>query len=249
MSQLRHHLLLLLLLSLPLGAAADMVPFRCDGPGEGPVTVLPGKGGTCGGFSAHGATVRFDYPASGRIIASADGRTVVMVQSYLYGTVDRDQQVIGFEGGREVADPIAVYVYRDAALVASHRFSELLDRRWILNPSVSHLSWVREAPPSITGQTFDLITSTFEKITFDTRTGAVHKRGDSAAWERCSVIASGKVDLAKGALDPVILWKTNQRPGAPLPFTRAEGVSLTDRAWTMGCFERRGGGLVLTSTL
>ena len=36
-----------------------------------------------------------------RLLSSADGGTVAMLQSYLYGRLDRQRQVIGFDGSQQ----------------------------------------------------------------------------------------------------------------------------------------------------
>jgi hypothetical protein len=235
----------------PAPARADYVARQCTGPAGGAVEVLV-KDGACVGYrvtepGGKRRQVDFGFLGSGKLVASRDGRTVVMIQSYLLGGVDAAGDVVELVGASERKNPVVVFVFRDGRLVASHRIHDLLTRKKQVQPSVSHVSWVREAP-TVIGERFTITTTSFRAVTFDARTGRIVRQADAPEWGRCEVIATGTLDLVKGRLRNAFSHKTETRD-PEIPFVLDKGLGLTDRAAATVCLERRGGSLHLTKAL
>jgi hypothetical protein len=232
-------------------ARADFSAFVCTRPAGGAVEVLT-KDNACVGYRYRepGGTRRqvdFGFRGSGELVASRDGRTVVMIQSYLLGGVDEAGDVVELVGASERKNPVGVYVFRDGRLVASHRIHDLLVRRKLVRLSVSHVGWVREVPTVIDDR-FTITTTSFRAITFDGKTGRIVRQSDAAEWSRCTVIASGKLDLVKRRLLNVFSHKTQTRE-PDIAFTVDKDLGLTHRASVTVCLERRGEALVITQAL
>jgi hypothetical protein len=158
-------------------AAADVAARTCRGPDAGPVRVIADDEGACIGFvrrAADGGELRVDLGrrASGVLLASPSGRTVVMVDSYLYASVDRHGRVATVEA-RPVENPTVVAIYRDGALVAAHGIHDLLGRRPRIERSVSHIRWTGELPGAIGDRRFTLPLLAGERLVFDAATGRV----------------------------------------------------------------------------
>jgi hypothetical protein len=236
---------------LPLQSQADVVAHVCHGPKKGPVRAIVEQGVCAGYRHDDGTQVRFPFKGSGSMIASADGRTVLMIQSYLSGQFDRRTgEIVGDEGQGDRKNPNGLYVYRDGVLVATHRIHELVQRRYLVQNSVSHFSWVRWAPEQISGPTFSITTTSFRDLAFDTATGKLLAANDSTEWLQCDVIATGEVDLAKRRLTGAYLPKTDEG-GKSVAFTTEEfaQLNLTNRGTDTVCLEQRGDSLVLTRVL
>lgn len=167
-----------LLVALSPVAHADLVATVCRGPSAGLVRAVDQGGGACTGFvvRTRTATKRVDFGrrASGDLLASADGRTVVMIDSYLYAGVARSGWIETFER-TPVVDPPVVAIYRDGELVASHRIHALLSSDKRVERSISHIRWVKALPASVSGKTFTLRTLSGRDITFSSVTGAIVK--------------------------------------------------------------------------
>ncbi|MBP6630367.1 MAG: hypothetical protein KA297_13105 [Kofleriaceae bacterium] len=239
-------------LASPAVAHADFMAYQCQGPTTGPVVAVPGKAGACVGFKRNrtGRTrvITFDHARSGVLLASPDGRTVVMVQSYLYGTRKADGTLVEFDGaGAERPDPVVLEVFRDGKRLAQHRLGALLARPHLADLTISHVRWV-DGEPRLDNTSLELTTTSYRTLTFSTRTGALTGAVDTPTWTRCHTLASGTVDLVgKRLLEPYSL-KTGTKV-ATIPFAIGPGVVLTDRAYTKACFEPGGSGLVLTQTV
>lgn len=246
----------LLVISLLLGALAsdadaDLSAHYCQGPSDGPVAAII-EDNVCVGYESDGKRVDFDFKGSGQLMASADGRTVVMLQSYLYGRIDEDGDIVEFAGSTDHKNPVAIFVYRDGKLVASHSIDTFIERAALVRQSVSHVRWMKDAAFTAKGDRLRVVTSSYRSIEIDVRSGQIRKAGDSADWTGCDVIASGKLDLKGSTLEKAILAKTPSASRAPLPFELDPAVarkSLTNKAWTTGCFERKAKGLVLKRLL
>ena len=225
-------------------ARADFAAFQCDGPSKGPVKAIVDDG-ACVGYQATN-TVTFPFRGSGRLLASADGRTVVMLESYLNGTV-KNGRIVEFIGTTERPNPIAVHIFRDGKLVAVHRIHDLVVRANLIVPSISHVRWVR-AVGEIGATEFSITTSSFRTIRFDSKTGSILENKDAAEWNRCDVIAAGQLDLPNNQLLKPFSFKAGKRI-APITFERAPGVALTNKASATVCLVKRGQNLVLAETL
>ena len=157
-------------------ARADVAATICRGPTSGTVRVID-DGSACTGYvrrAADGSETRVEFGrrASGQLLASASGRTVVMIDSYLYAAFGRDGRITTI-GGHPVANPPVVIIYRDGKLVAAHRIHDLLGRRPRVKKSISHIRWAGELPASISDQRFTLRTESGKVLTFDSATGQV----------------------------------------------------------------------------
>jgi hypothetical protein len=244
----------LVALASPSVAHADIKAFRCEGPRTGPVAAVANKADACVGFTRDrtGPTrvITFEHPRSGVLLASPDGRTVVMVQSYLYGTRTDDGTLVEFSGvaGQpRRPDPVVLEVFRDDKRLAQHRLGALLARPHLAELTTSHLRWV-VGEPRRDDDSLELTTTSFRTLTFSTHTGALTSAADTPTWTRCQTLASGTVDLAgKRLINPYSL-KTGTKI-ATVSFTVGPGVVLTDRSYTRACFEPSPSGLVLTQTV
>lgn len=236
---------------------ADESAHYCQGPTSGPVSVIH-DGATCSGYQVADAKggapklVDFDFKGSGRLLASSDGRTVVMLQSHLYGRVTKAAKVVEFVGPAEKKNPVVLYVYRDGKKVASHRIHDLAKRPALLSQSVSHVRWLSTLPKGLDAQSFSLTTSSHRTLSFDTTSGALLKQEDSEDWKGCAVIATGMLDLPNKKLSTAFLRKKGKRSKTPLYFDLEKGFdvsTLTNKASMTACFERRGTRLVLLREL
>jgi len=193
--------------------------------------------------------VDFGFKGSGTLVASRDGRTVVMIQSYLYGRIDPAGELVELTDAGERKDPVGIYVFRDGKLIATHRIRDLLVRKRLVEPSTSHVTWVRELPAPF-GDRFTITTTSFRTISFDARTGRILRQEDAPEWNRCAMIVTGKVDLPNGRLVDVFSHKTwTHLP--EIRFTVDKDLGLTNGAHAKVCLERKGGrgGLRLTQQL
>ncbi|HEY5933706.1 MAG TPA: hypothetical protein VIU61_03705 [Kofleriaceae bacterium] len=234
-------------------AHADYTRHSCRGPTAGPIEAIVDDN-ACVGYRIKASdgsvtrTVSFPFKGSGDLIASDDGRTVVMLQSYLDGFVDDHGNVVGAEGDQDVIDPIGIRIFRDGVLVKTHRVHELLGRKQLVNRSTSHVRWIREAPSKITGSSFTLATTSFRTVRFDVKSGRILEKKDAPAWKRCTDIVVGTIDLASSQLTSAYSLRTGKRTKV-IAFERDPAVGLTDKASETVCLERLGRKLVLTGTL
>lgn len=238
------------MLHTPGTGRADLTARSCQT--TGPATAIV-KGNACAGFTVGTTKVMFPYLGSGRLISSADGRTVAMVQSYLYGRIDRSRdviEVIGFDGASNKKNPMALYIYRDGKLVASHRIHDVVQRRGLIWPSTSHIHWVRGAKISRAGQ-LHITTTGFRELVFDAQTGALTKSADASEWKTCTVIAGGTLDLSGQRLIKPFDYKRAKSTRAPLAFSwgNVARKKLTNKAHTVGCFVRKGKELLFERQL
>jgi hypothetical protein len=226
-------------------ARADYTAHICRAPKTGPVKALV-RDNACVGYEVRGKRVRFSYPGSGQLIASSDGRTVVMLQSYLPGGINAKGEIEQC-CAPTVTNPVGVHIYRDGKEVAAHRMNDLIARKRLLKQSTSHVIWVRRA--RITKDRFTIATTDFRSLRFDIRSGKLLRAEDAPEWKRCDVIATGQLDLKRSRLEKPFLYKRGQRHHSPLPFELAPGLartSLTHHASIEACFVRRGKTFVLS---
>lgn len=180
---LRHLLVSVVMVGSVSVARADYSAHSCRGPASGPVRATV-TDNACTGFvvsrpGARAKTVTFPFVGSGDLRASADGRTVVMIQSYLYGHIDEHGKLVDMDAPK-VVDPIGIYVYRDGKLVARHTVRALLARLGEAEQSISHVRWVKTIPASI-GKTFTLEMVNGRTAELDARTGRIVAQTDPAA--------------------------------------------------------------------
>jgi hypothetical protein len=150
-------------------AAADFARYQCRA--QGPVKVIT-HGSTCRGFHADKKEVMFPRIASGTLVSSKDGRTVVMIEDYLSGTITK----AGIEADYDlevIVNPRVLHVYRDGVRVAAHDIARLVKDVDKVGQSISHIRWVETMPSEIGEKSFEITTTTKRRITFDSKTGAI----------------------------------------------------------------------------
>ena len=253
MSSLRLLIIPLMLAAAPRSASADFSQYSCHTPATQSIEAIIDDN-ACVGYHVKAAdgsiakTVRFPFKGSGKLIASADGRTVVMLQSYLPGHADPKGNIVEEDGATSTKNPIGIHVFRDGVSIATHRVGDLVLRKHLVSSSISHVRWIREAPDTLGSDTFVIATTSYRVVTFDTKTGAIRRKRDAPQWDRCDDIVTGKLDLPQLMLTNTYSLKTKQRASA-ITFVRDPGVALTNNATTTACLERRGRDLVLTEVL
>jgi hypothetical protein len=140
-------LFVLVLFTVAGVARADLVASKCDGPRSGLVTPVSGPGG-CVGFSrpaldGGSTTVRFPSAMSGELFVTAEGRSVVMVASYLSGFLERGRVWAHDDTGQDAPNPIVMRVFRDGKELAAHRLEALLGHPARLEATMSHVRWMK----------------------------------------------------------------------------------------------------------
>ncbi len=164
LTNMTRPLLVFVLLTFSAIARADLVAAKCDGPKEGAVTAVSGSGG-CIGFARPGldggsTQVQFPSPMSGQLFVTADGRSVVMVASYLSGFLEKGRVISRDMDGRDAPNPIVMRIFRDGQEVAAHRIEALLGRPARLESSISHVRWMKACAVEAEGVRLTLLDGT-----------------------------------------------------------------------------------------
>jgi hypothetical protein len=167
------------LLLLSATASAGKTANTCDGPKNvEPIT----ERAACVGFVAHDAAgkevsrVAKGYWVSGRILASADGRSVAMIHDAPTTTHELDSND-------------ALIFFRDGKEVAKYSMRDLIVRMSLITRSGSRLQWLIGLPAFELGKTLTLTTTSQRKYVFDVATGRELSSGDTPQWQACNVIA------------------------------------------------------------
>ncbi|HEU0035425.1 MAG TPA: hypothetical protein VFQ53_32670 [Kofleriaceae bacterium] len=242
---MRFALALLVLVSATRLARADEVAYTCfAAPNVKPITA----DGACVGFEARDAAGKLvqrvdkGYRISGTILATPDGMTVAMLQTFPYATgkLDTMDALIFFRGGK----PIARYT-----------MAQLIERMQLVTRSVSHYQWLaRDVDIKLVlGKTLVIETASMRHHEFDVATGKQLSADDTATWKQCDVLVylterlgpskSGIYQLAK----PWIAKGPAFASG--LAFRAAKGVGVEDRSGITLCLEPSTAGWVATRTL
>lgn len=162
-------------------ASADVARYRCTGPTTGPIRIIS-DGNTCRGFVAGTKQHLFSRMASGTVLASKDGKTVILVEDYLPGTVDTKRKVVTTNIDSEAIDnPTVLQIWRDGVRVAFYDIARLAGDVTTLQRSISHVRWIAELPTDLDGARFSIVTTSNRRITFDTKTGKIVDEQDVAA--------------------------------------------------------------------
>jgi hypothetical protein len=175
----RYHAALLFFLTsaalavaFPAAADADTMAHVCNVAPPAGVAIEPVHiVGGCGGFTVRdrrGRVVQRVARAalgSGRLLASADGRTVVFVHDYPMAYVDETTHLIRW---RTPLD--GVVVFRDSAEVTRIPLDTLVPDARETWSSVSHVTWLG-AYDKVVGTTWRLSTLPGLCFAIDTRTG------------------------------------------------------------------------------
>ena len=208
-----------LLAALAGAARADAVMYWCGG--DANIKVTTTAKGTCSGFEASDAGGKvasrgsFDFTASGRLYATADGRSVL----YLAGSPEPVDTTPG------------VVVFRDGKIVARYTAKELLVRPDLVTHSTSHIQWVVRAPgQGPLGTTFELTTTSWRQIRIDVDSGKLAAE-DAGEWKNCDVIAyAGRRMHVKGDVGTIATTPAIAKGDVkgPLAFKIASGVQLAD---------------------
>ncbi len=152
-------------------ASADIVRYRCTGPTAGPVRVVV-EDTTCRGFTVGGKQQLFSRMASGTLLASQDGKTVVLIEDHLSGVVSGASIVIDLDR-EKIINPVVVQIWREGTRVAAYDVARLVNNVKKVASSVSHVRWVASLPADVDGAQFAIVTTSGRSITFDTKTGAI----------------------------------------------------------------------------
>ena len=152
-------------------ASADLVRYRCTGPTTGSVRVVV-EDGTCRGFTVSGKQQLFARMVSGTLLASQDGKTVVLIEDYLSATVDGTSIVTDIDRKR-IVNPVVVQIWRNGTRVGAHDIARLVRDVTKVEQSISHVRWVASLPANVDGAQFTLVTTSGRRITFDSKTGAI----------------------------------------------------------------------------
>jgi hypothetical protein len=116
--------------------------------------------------------VLFSRIASGHLLASKDGRTVVMLEDYLPGHVNGTSVEAHYDLD-VVINPHVLVIYRDGKRVAAYDIATLVKNLDQVQQSISHIRWVAQLPPEIGDKQFTLVTTSKRELVFDSRTGAI----------------------------------------------------------------------------
>ena len=206
-------------------AGADITAHTCHvGPTGGAVLRLTDfnpRGGAqpCTGFEVtvggkRTSRGRLGFPGSGVFLSTADGRTVIFVQSRPY---------ISDRGA--LAGTPGVVFFRDGKELASYTIGELVERPHAVMWSKSHAHWVggldegQGEPYALPEATWALQTTSLRRITFDTATGRIVRAEDAPPWDECDLIARGQVVRSGGVLEfhPTSVLKGELAVPVPLP--------------------------------
>ncbi len=141
--------------------------------------------------------------------------------------------------------------FKEGKKIATYRFKDLVVRPKLVRESTSHIRWVAKINPNSDGSLPDVLeleTTSFRQYRFETLTGKMLSGGDSPAWNRCRVIASG-IPQPKGSLEYVL-----QNPDVVKGEAKSEIVfSASDvpisSSYQLLCFEERDGKLAATERL
>lgn len=155
-------------------AHADAVRYRCNGPATGPVRVITDDTHVCRGFTINKKQTLFSRLASGTLLTSRDGKTVVLIEDYLSGSVDTKRKIVETDIDSEVIEnPTVLQIWHDGHRVAFFDIARLTKDVTKLEQSISHVRWVAELPPTVDGAQFTLVTTSGRKITFDAKKGTI----------------------------------------------------------------------------
>jgi hypothetical protein len=157
-------------LSFTAPARADVAAAKCVAADKVVKPIV--LGASCQGFRTGTTEVRFSRIASGTLVASKDGRTVVMIEDYLSGR-ETNSQIEALYDLDVVVNPKVVHVYRDGKRVAFYDIARLVKDVHKVQMSTSHVRWVASMPTAITGASFEIKTVNNRRITFDSTTGAI----------------------------------------------------------------------------
>ena len=241
-------------------SSADEVAQVCRDYTAGNVSATSHDGG-CSGFVVRDQRgqvvrrVRFDSVMSGELLSSPDGRSVVMVQSYLYGFLNKRGHIVSHGGDSAVVNPAAVIVYRDGIRVASHLIHSLVVRPKLVTLSASHVQWLRrgyyKTIKRVLGPTLTLHTTSLRKVVINTVTGALQSATDADAWLQCDEIAYGKVKRTKSGawrIDPAYVAKGSKRSAIKLG-TVARGLFSGRPEYYTACIVRHKGKAKVQSVI
>lgn len=207
------------------------------------------RGGACTGFEVRAPGVRHrvvdGFSGSGTIVASADGRRVVFIADFAYGTLRRGRLQAY---GRHKGPMVGVVFFRDGKRRAVHLLAKLLHRPRLVSTTTSHIQWLagdRAFLASPLGKRLKLSTTSFREPVFDTETGKLLSAKDSAIWKSCHAIAYGEVKApgvgsASYVMDPA--YAVKGKLAKRLRFDAAQVKGL--KGYQTVCFQRRGSALV-----
>lgn len=208
------------------------------------------KTSLCHGFSLKKgkralAHVEGGFLGSGMILVSNDGERAVFIQSWFFGRLRGDGNLIA-SGLHHDAIPVLndglVFFYKGKKTV-SYTMEELIHRPNLVRATTSHVQWLSENRAFMgkpLGDTLTLETSSFRRYRFSTRTGTMLSDEDTEAWNRCAYVAYGEVHFDRQPImDPVFTAKGNI-PNKII-FSVPPGLRVQPGYQTL-CLDRRASG-------
>jgi hypothetical protein len=138
-----------------------------------------GDGDVCRGFRIGKREILFSRFASGHLLVSRDGHTVVMLEDYLPGRVENGT-VEALYDLDTITNPTVLVVYRDGKRVAFYDIAKLAHDVTKLARSISHVRWVAAMPDVLDNHQFQITTTSKRELVFDTVTGALVEQRDAA---------------------------------------------------------------------
>jgi hypothetical protein len=191
-------------------------------------------------------------PVSGAVLASNDGRTVVAIQSNLYGGMSPDGTLYAADDAKSKQDPAVVLIYRDGKQIAVYHLAELLLRPRMVTLSVSHVQWLRgmSAFEQSNGKKLVLSTTSLREVTFDLQSGRIETQRDSREWTDCDVIAYGPVTRLGTLGQMAAPYLAKGSATKAISFTIAPRLDLgSGGSYESICLKDRPSGLLAVSTV
>ena len=120
-------------------ASADFNHYTCAGPKTGPVRVIVDDN-ACRGFVVGTTQHLFSRMTSGTLLASKDGKTVVLIEDYLSGLIDTRRKIIETDIDTErIENPTVLQIWRDGVRVGFFDIARLTKDVTKLHQSTSHV--------------------------------------------------------------------------------------------------------------
>jgi len=189
---------------------------------------------------------------SGAVLGSNDGRTVVAIQSDLYGGMRPDGTLYAAGDAESKRDPAVVLIYRDGKQIAVYHLAELLLRPRMVTASVSHVRWLRGMSEfeQSNGRKLVLSTTSLREIMFDLQSGHIEMQQDSREWTDCDVIAYGPVSRLGRLGQMAAPYLAKGSAPAAISFTIAPQLELDNGGFYESlCLKNRPSGLLAVSTI
>ena len=153
--------------------------------------------------------VERQFLGSGSILVSNDGERAVFIQSWFYGSLRGDGNLVasGLHYDQVPLTNDGLVFFHKGRKVASYTMEELIHRPNLVHVSTSHVHWLGQNNDLFRkplGPVLRIQTSSFRELRFNTETGQMISSKDTADWHNCDFIAFGEVHFdGHPAMDPV----------------------------------------------